>query len=241
MAGEGLRVLAMAYKVVPHDKPSLDREDINGLMFLGLQGMIDPPREEVIDAIDKCKRDGIRPVMITGDHAWTARAVAHKIGIIDSEIDEVITGETLFRMNDDDLYKVIDRVRVYARVAPEHKLRIARQLQKRGHIVAMIGDGVNDAPALQAADIGIAIGITGTEVSNETASMILTDDNFASIVVAIEEGRHAWNKGFCQKIIDKSNDSQWTILLSFPRVNRKIAPGVLLLSKGRRDSFRVLC
>jgi Ca2+-transporting ATPase len=163
------------------------------LIFLGLQGMIDPPREEVIEAIRKCKRAGIRTVMITGDHAKTAKAIAYQLGIIDSPADIALTGEELAKMSDQDLYDKVDTVSVYARVAPEHKLKIARQLQKRGHIVAMTGDGVNDAPALRAADIGIAMGITGTEVSKEAASMILTDDNFASIVAAVEEGRHAWN------------------------------------------------
>jgi magnesium-transporting ATPase (P-type) len=131
--------------------------------------------------------------MITGDHARTARAIAYQLGITDSASDGVLIGEELSRMSDDDLYAVVDKVSVYARVAPEHKLRIARQLQKKGQIVAMTGDGVNDAPALRAADIGIAMGITGTEVSKEAAAMVLTDDNFASIVAAVEEGRHAWN------------------------------------------------
>jgi magnesium-transporting ATPase (P-type) len=193
MAGEGLRLVGMAYKTLPKDKKSIEIAHIEGLVFLGLQGMIDPPREEVIEAVHKCKKAGIRPVMITGDHAKTAKAIACQLGIIDSTTDGVLTGEELARMSDDELYEVVDKVSVYARVAPEHKLRIARQLQKRGQIVAMTGDGVNDAPALRAADIGIAMGVTGTEVSKEAAAMILTDDNFASIVAAVEEGRHAWN------------------------------------------------
>ena len=193
MAGEGLRLIGMAYKILPKVKKSIEIAHIEGLVFLGLQSMIDPPREEVIDAVHKCKRAGIRPVMITGDHAKTAKAIAYQLGIIESTTDRVLTGEELNRMNDDELYEVVNRISVYARVAPEHKLRIARQLQRRGQIVAMTGDGVNDAPALRAADIGIAMGITGTEVSKEAAAMILTDDNFASIVAAVEEGRHAWN------------------------------------------------
>jgi Ca2+-transporting ATPase len=193
MAGEGLRLIGMAYKTLTKDKKSIEIAHIEGLVFLGLQGMIDPPREEVIEAVHKCKRAGIRTVMITGDHAKTAKAIAHQLGIIDSTTDGVLTGEELAQMSDDELYKVVSKISVYARVAPEHKLRIARQLQRRGHIVAMTGDGVNDAPALRAADIGIAMGITGTEVSKEAAAMILTDDNFASIVAAVEEGRHAWN------------------------------------------------
>jgi len=193
MAGEGLRLIGMAYKTLPKDKKSIEIAHMEGLVFLGLQGMIDPPREEIIEAVNKCKMAGIRPVMITGDHAQTAKAIAHQLGIIENATDGVLTGEELTRMSDDELYEVVDKVSVYARVAPEHKLRIARQLQRRGHVVAMTGDGVNDAPALRAADIGIAMGITGTEVSKEAAAMILTDDNFASIVAAVEEGRHAWN------------------------------------------------
>jgi P-type Ca2+ transporter type 2C len=193
MAGQGLRLIGLAYKNIPLAQKMIEGKDISDLVFLGLQGMIDPPREEAIEAIRKCKRAGIRTVMITGDHAKTAKAIAYQLGIIDSPADIVLTGEELAKMNDQDLYDKVNTVSVYARVAPEHKLKIARQLQKRGHIVAMTGDGVNDAPALRAADIGIAMGITGTEVSKEAASMILTDDNFASIVAAVEEGRHAWN------------------------------------------------
>lgn len=193
MARGALRVLGMAYKVVPREETSLGVVDMRGLTFLGLQGMIDPPREEAIEAVSKCKSAGIRSVMITGDHVLTATAVACQLGIVGDGQDDALTGEELFRMSDEELYEVVGRVSVYARVAPEHKLRIARQLQKRDEIVAMTGDGVNDAPALKTADIGIAMGITGTEVSKEASSMILTDDNFASIVGAVEEGRHAWN------------------------------------------------
>jgi P-type Ca2+ transporter type 2C len=193
MAGQGLRLIGLAYKKLPLEQKMIESKNTSELIFLGLQGMIDPPREEVIEAIRKCKRAGIRTVMITGDHAKTAKAIAYQLGIIDSPAAMVLTGENLAKMNDQELYDKVDSVSVYARVAPEHKLKIARQLQSRGNIVAMTGDGVNDAPALRAADIGIAMGITGTEVSKEAASMILTDDNFASIVAAVEEGRHAWN------------------------------------------------
>ena len=193
MADEGLRLLAIACKDTPKDKRKLIREDLCGLVFLGLVGIIDPPREEVIDAVRKCKTAGIRPVMITGDHIKTAKAIARRIGIISLNDDNALSGVELARMSDQELYEAVDKVSVYARVAPEHKLRIALQLQKRGQVVAMTGDGVNDAPALRAADIGIAMGTTGTEVSKEASSMILTDDNFASIVDAVEEGRHAWN------------------------------------------------
>lgn len=193
MAGDALRVLGMAYKMVPKDKAKLYPEDLKGLIFLGLQGMIDPPRKEAIEAVRKFTRAGIRTVMITGDHVLTAKAVARQLGIISDGKDGDLTGEELARMSDEELYEAVEKISVYARVAPEHKLRIAQQLQKRGQIVAMTGDGVNDAPALKAADIGIAMGITGTEVSKEASDMVLTDDNFASIVGAVEEGRHAWN------------------------------------------------
>jgi magnesium-transporting ATPase (P-type) len=192
MAGEALRVLGMAYKPVSKEKTSLEMEDMTGLIFLGLQGMIDPPRQEAIEAIAKCKVAGIRTIMITGDHVMTAEAIAHQLGIIGEGKNTVLSGEDLSRMSDDELYKVVGKVSVYARVAPEHKLRISKHLQSKGDIVAMTGDGVNDAPALKAADIGVAMGITGTEVSKEASSMVLTDDNFASIVGAVEEGRHAW-------------------------------------------------
>ncbi|MHC1623029.1 MAG: cation-translocating P-type ATPase [Candidatus Methanospirareceae archaeon] len=191
MAGEALRVLGMAYKFVPEDKKKLDPEDLEGLRFLGLQGMIDPPREEAMDAVQKCKRAGIRVVMITGDHAQTAKAIAQQLGI-GAGSNRVVTGEELSRMSDDELYEMVDTISVYARAAPEHKFRITKQLQRRGHITAVTGDGVNDAPALKAADIGIAMGITGTEVSKEAADIILTDDNFSSIVAAVEEGRHVF-------------------------------------------------
>lgn len=189
MARDALRVLGMTYKTVDKEKTSLVAKDLEGLTFLGLQGMIDPPREEAIEAVRKCKRAGIRTVMITGDHAQTAKAIARQLGIGKGE-DKVLTGEELQRMGDEELYQVVDKVSVYARVAPEHKFKITTQLQRKGHIVAVTGDGVNDAPALKAADIGIAMGITGTEVSREASDMVLVDDNFASIVAAVEEGRH---------------------------------------------------
>ena len=190
MAQEALRVLGLAYKRVPTSKISFTSEDLEGLVFLGLQGMIDPPREEAIEAVAKCKRAGIRVVMITGDHARTAQAIAGQLGIGNGS--EVLTGEGLSRMSDDELYEVVDKVSVYARVAPVHKFRVATQLQRRGHVVAMTGDGVNDAPALKAADLGVAMGVKGTDVTKEAADMVLVDDNFASIVAAVEEGRHVF-------------------------------------------------
>jgi Ca2+-transporting ATPase len=191
MAADALRVLGMAYKLVPREKRELEPEDVNGLTFLGLQGMIDPPREEAMEGVRKCERAGIRVVMITGDHADTAKTIAVQLGIAQPS-DRVVHGEELARMRDEELYDVVDSVSVYARAAPEHKFRITQQLRRRGHIIAVTGDGVNDAPALKAADIGIAMGITGTEVSKEAADMILADDNFASIVAAVEEGRYVY-------------------------------------------------
>jgi Ca2+-transporting ATPase len=190
MAEDALRVLGVAYKRIPAEKRSLTADDLEGMVFLGLQGMIDPPREEAIEAVRKCRRAGIRVVMITGDHAGTARAIAAQLGIGDA--GEVLTGADLSKMSDDELYVTVDRVSVYARVAPVDKYRVTTQLQKRGHIVAMTGDGVNDAPALKAADIGVAMGLKGTDVSREAADMVLVDDNFASIVAAVEEGRHVY-------------------------------------------------
>ncbi|HAV10840.1 MAG TPA: ATPase [Dehalococcoidia bacterium] len=193
MGEEGLRLLGMAFATLPKEHKTIEIAHIENLTFAGLQGMIDPPREEVIEAVRLCKKAGIRPVMITGDHIKTARAIALQLGIIGSEADKALSGEQLATLSDDELYKQVNHVSVYARVAPEHKLRIAQQLQRSGEIVAMTGDGVNDAPALRAANIGIAMGITGTEISKEAADIVLTDDNFASIVAAVEEGRHAWN------------------------------------------------
>jgi P-type Ca2+ transporter type 2C len=190
MASQALRVLAMARKSVPREHVTLTEADLHDLTFLGLQGMIDPPREEAITAVADCRLAGIRPVMITGDHARTAQAIAGQLGM---DAEHVLTGEQLATLPDEQLREEVERVSVHARVAPEHKYRIATQLQRRGHVVAMTGDGVNDAPALKAADIGVAMGITGTEVSKEASAMVLADDNFATIIAAVEEGRHAWN------------------------------------------------
>lgn len=189
MAGEALRVLGFAYKPFPSDVTKIRAEYLEDLTFLGLQGMMDPPREEVKNAIKRSRGAGIRTVMITGDHTLTAQAISQKLGIASQE-EEVVNGKRLSKMSDEDLYDNVEHVSVYARVAPEHKYRITTQLQKQGEIVAVTGDGVNDAPALKAADIGIAMGITGTDVSKEASDMVLADDNFASIVKAIEEGRH---------------------------------------------------
>ncbi|MFQ5838914.1 MAG: cation-translocating P-type ATPase [Thermoplasmata archaeon] len=189
MASQALRVLAIAYRQLPEDLEGYEEEVVErDLVFLGLVGMMDAPRKDAVEAVAECKRAGIQVVMITGDHKLTAVAVAREMGIIEEE-DGALTGEELERMDDEELYSVADRVRVYARVSPHHKVRIVDALKHEGHIVAMTGDGVNDAPALKRADIGVAMGITGTDVAKEASDMILTDDNFASIVRAIEEGR----------------------------------------------------
>ena len=181
-AGEALRVLAVAQRAEA-TRQNAERE----LTFLGLLGMIDPPRPEAKAAIQTCELAGIEPVMITGDHPLTAEAVARELGLL--KHGRVVTGPELETWSDEQLDQTVDKIEVYARVSPAHKLRVVTAWQKRGHIVAMTGDGVNDAPALKKADVGVAMGITGTDVSREAAAMTLTDDNFASIVAAIEEGR----------------------------------------------------
>ena len=189
MTEKALRVIAVAYKNIQKPNTKANASSLeNGLTFIGMVGMIDPPREEVKEAVFLCKQAGIKPVMITGDHILTAQAIARELGILTSN-SEAITGNELSRMSIDDLNKVISNYSVFARVSPEHKVRIVKAFQSRGEVVAMTGDGVNDAPALKAADIGCAMGITGTDVAKNAADMILTDDNFATIVSAIKEGR----------------------------------------------------
>jgi Ca2+-transporting ATPase len=188
MASRGLRVLAFARL----DKPGAQKisfDDMNGLTLLGLQGMIDPPRPEAVSAVRACQQAGITVKMITGDHALTAAAIGRQIGLCAGDCDLVLTGAELSKLTDAELIEKAQQVNVFARVAPEQKLRLVEALQARGHVVAMTGDGVNDAPALKQSNIGVAMGITGTDVSKEAADMILTDDNFASIEAAVEEGR----------------------------------------------------
>lgn len=189
-SSQGLRVLAFAKKVLSENCP-LTLEDETDLIFTGLIAMMDPPRVESAPAVADCRRAGIRPVMITGDHKITASAIAREIGIL-QDGDRAVEGSELEKMTDEELRNEVEHISVYARVSPEHKIRIVRAWQDRGHVAAMTGDGVNDAPALKQADIGIAMGITGTEVSKDAASMILTDDNFATIVKAVANGRNVY-------------------------------------------------
>ena len=189
MGRQALRVLAVAYKTIDEVPMDCRPEDLEqGLTFAGLVGMIDPPRPEAVDAIRECDAAGIRTVMITGDHVVTASAIARQLGILHDD-GEAVTGAQLAAMSDEELYENIRRYRVYARVTPADKIRIVKAWQQAGEIVSMTGDGVNDAPALKAADIGCAMGITGTDVAKGAADMTLTDDNFATIVTAVKEGR----------------------------------------------------
>jgi Ca2+-transporting ATPase len=198
MANQALRVLGVAYKEVANADPEsfsedgVDKKIESQLIFLGLVGMIDPPREEAKSANNLCRQAGIKTVMITGDHQLTAVAVAKEIGMMGKD-DIALTGEELNKLNEEEFDEVVKNVAVYARVSPEHKLRIVRALKKKGEIVAMTGDGVNDAPALKQSDIGVAMGITGTDVTKEAADMVLADDNFATIVSAVEGGRSIYD------------------------------------------------
>ena len=189
MSANALRVLAIGYKtidMVPENPASEEME--KDLTFMGLVGMIDPPRPEAKEAVAVCRKAGIKPVMITGDHVVTASAIAKALGILE-EGDRAITGAQLDAMTDEELDSQVEHISVYARVSPENKIRIVKAWQKKGQVVSMTGDGVNDAPALKAADIGCAMGITGTDVAKGAADMTLTDDNFATIVDAVREGR----------------------------------------------------
>jgi len=192
MAGDGLRNLAMAYKILDKEPISYDESLEKDFIFIGIVGMIDPPREEVKEAIKLCKTAGIKVVMITGDHKLTALAVAKELGMIESS-GKVLTGIELDNISSEEFEKIVEEVSIYARVSPEHKVKIVEALKKKGHVVAMTGDGINDAPALKRSDIGVAMGITGTEVTKEASDMVLADDNFATIVEAVKEGRRIYD------------------------------------------------
>lgn len=186
---KGMRVLAVAYKNYKSYDLTIDDED--NLTFLGLAAMVDPPREQSESAVQECKEAGIKPIMITGDYKVTAAAIAKRIGILENA-DEACEGSVIDKMSDEELENFVENISVYARVSPEHKIRIVKAWQAKGNIVAMTGDGVNDAPALKQADVGVAMGITGSEVSKDAAAMVLTDDNFQTIVKAIENGRNIY-------------------------------------------------
>ncbi|MDP4172034.1 MAG: cation-translocating P-type ATPase, partial [Bacillota bacterium] len=192
LASNALRTIAIAFKPVSAQTLILSEQEAEkDLTFIGVQGMIDPPRPEVKKAIKECREAGIKTVMITGDHVITAKAIAKQLGILNSK-SKVLDGKALAGMSVDELEEVVEEVSVFARVSPEHKLKIVKALQNRGHIVAMTGDGVNDAPAIKAADIGVAMGIAGTDVAKEASALVLLDDNFATIKAAIKEGRNIY-------------------------------------------------
>jgi len=216
MALEGQRVLGFAVRYWDKLPENPDSELCeNELQFLGLCGMIDPPREEVTGAVADCKTAGIVPVMITGDHPLTAKTIARRIGILSDPADLIITGKELAAMDKDSFLAKVEKIKVYARVSPEQKLHIVKTLQQKGHYVAMTGDGVNDAPSLKRANIGIAMGITGTDVSKEAAHMILMDDNFSTIVNAVREGRRIYDNilKFIKYLMTTNSGELWTLLL----------------------------
>jgi len=192
-ASRGLKILGAAKKIVPKDKKELSEEDLSGMLFLGLVGMRDPPRPEVKEAIASCVSAGIRVIIITGDHRETALAIAQEIGIATEE-DRVVIGDDIERASELEFKEMLDDVDIFARITPQHKLRIVNELKSRGEVVATTGDGVNDAPALKAADIGVAMGLDGTDVAKAAADIVIKDDNFATIVSAVEEGRDVYSK-----------------------------------------------
>lgn len=217
MAEQGQRVLAYAYKVVEEGKQKQGIPELESNMtFLGIAGLIDPPRPEAFEAIERCRKAGIVTVMITGDYLKTANKIARDLGILKQEADQTITGEELLSLSPEQLQERIEYIKVYARVSPEQKLNIITALQAKGHYVAMTGDGVNDAPSLKKANIGIAMGITGTEVSKQAAHMILLDDNFSTIIKAVEEGRRVFDniRKFIRYIMTGNAGEIWTILLA---------------------------
>jgi Ca2+-transporting ATPase len=217
MSEKGYRVLGYAIRTLTELPEEINPEEIEKeLTLIGFAGMIDPPREEAKQAVLECKEAGIIPIMITGDHKLTGQAIAKELGIISSDEDLVLTGYELAKLTQDEFTEIVDKVRVYARVNPEQKLKIITALQSKNHFVAMTGDGVNDAPALKNADIGIAMGINGTEVSKEASHMILLDDNFATIVVAVKHGRKIFDNilKFIKYIMTGNSGEIWVIFLA---------------------------
>lgn len=255
LADKGMRILGVACRSVDAIPSETDHEELEkDLIFVGLTGMVDPARSEVLDAVRTCRQAGIRPVMITGDHPLTARYIAQELGI--SDRDEVITGRELERISPQEMEETVNHISVYARVSPENKLEIVNALQKHGQIVAMTGDGVNDAPALKKADIGVAMGITGTDVSKEAADMVLLDDNFATIVAAVQEGRVIYDniRKFIKYTLSSNVGEIWVMLLA-PFLGMPLAllplqilwinlvtdglPGLALgVEKGERNTMR---
>ncbi len=246
LASEGERVLGFAYKPLESESQKLTEESAEqDLIWLGLVAMIDAPRPEVLGAVKRCQRAGIRPVMITGDHPLTARALAFDLGLVSAPDSEVYTGQKIEAMSQDELEQVVKSVSVYARVSPEHKLRIVQALQAQKQVVAMTGDGVNDAPALKQADIGVAMGITGTDVSKDASDMVLLDDNFASIVAAAEEGRVVYSniRRFVKYILGSNIGEVITIALSpllLPIVAVPLTPLQILWMNLVTDGFPAL-
>lgn len=217
MLNEGLRVLGFAIRQLDSLPGTLAPSAIEkNLKFIGVAGIIDPPREEAKQAVLECKTAGIKPIMISGDHPMTAATIARRLGIIESKEDKIITGVELNEITVDELKEMVGHIKVYARVSPEQKLLIVKALQSNGEYVAMTGDGVNDAPALKHADIGVAMGINGTDVSKEAADMILLDDNFATIVKAIKEGRRIYDniRKFIRYVLAGNTAEILTILLA---------------------------
>jgi Ca2+-transporting ATPase len=217
MAEKGYRTIGYAIRTFPELPKKSNAEEIESdLTFIGIAGMMDPPREEAREAVRQCKAAGITAVMITGDHKLTAKAIALNLGIFSENKDLILSGPELQKLSEDDFASKVERVRVYARVDPEQKLRIVNALQSRNHFVAMTGDGVNDAPALKNADIGIAMGINGTEVSKEASHMILLDDNFATIVKAVKHGRRIFDNilKFIKYIMTGNSGEIWALFLA---------------------------